>query len=110
MDYCLYVPDTKTRDNFVTAWPGYAELLVDNFDNLIRRHTVIIRDGVTVLSEQFFQDIQDLVQANNYLDALKHDAWMVFGNEFVKLNVGRDYWSLNLRPVLGFDPTTWTIE
>jgi len=107
MDYHLYIEDTEARARLLAQWPKYAGLMIDNFDHLTLRHTVILRSDIQILDQKFFSDIQDLVSANNYLDALRHDAWMVFGNEFVRLTNGRDYWGLNLRPVIGFDSTTW---
>lgn len=109
MDYHLYITDKETRDRLVSQWPAYAELVIDDLDHLTLRHTVILRPGVQVLDQKFFTDIQDLVSANNYLDALRHEAWLVFGNEYVKLHAGREYWDLNLRPVIGFDRKTWSI-
>lgn len=109
MDYNLYIPDQATHDAFRASWPTYIDLLVEDFSCLTKRHTVILKPGLRVLDEQFFNDIQALVAANNYLDALKHSAWIVVGNEYVKLNKNRDYWSLNLRPVIGFDSSTWKL-
>lgn len=107
MNCNLYITDPGFRLKFKSAWPEFAELVVDDFSELTHRHTVILRDNVEVLDVKFFHQIQSLIDANNYLDALKHDAWMVFGNEYVKLNLNRDYWHLNLRPVVGFDNSTW---
>jgi len=109
MDFNLYTPDQQTYNSLKECWPKYMSLVVKDFSQLTQRHTVILKPGLRVLDEKFFYDIQALVAANNYLDALKHEAWMVFGNEYVQLNSGRDYWALNLRPVIGFDSDTWKL-
>ena len=82
--------------------PVAAELsLIDS------KHTVILKDSITITDGKFFDEIQRLCDANNYLDALRHPAFLLFGNEHVKLHKERDYWGYNFRPVVDFDESTW---
>lgn len=107
LNFNIYIEDVHDRAKFIDSWPELDEIVINDPNGATRRHTVILNSKIKILDRKFFDEIHNLAAANNYLDALKHPAWMIFGNEFVKLNTGRDYWQLNLRPVLDFDDSTW---
>lgn len=72
-----------------------------------KKYVLYLRSQISIVSLQYFEQIQWLIQQNSYLDVLRHSTWILFNTENIRLHADRNYWSLNLRPAHDFDDSTW---
>jgi hypothetical protein len=81
---------------------------ISDLSQLSKKFVIIMHPDLIVLNLVFWSQINWLLQQNKFLEAIKHPAWIALNRDYVWVKPGKDYWAFNLRPVHGFDNTTWT--